>query len=243
MLVNSSKFQVMIMTKKKCHINECLHIDGHKIVSKQSVVLLGVVIDDKRKFKEFISELCKRAANQLNSLYRFRSYLNEYTRKMSVYSFAMSNFSYCPLVWHFCSAESNNKLEQIRKRALKFIGTESLCDKLQTPFQIQRLRVLAIEIFKTLNDLNPIYMKSIFNQSGNSVRNCKNLVSQAVEQVTYGKRSLRFLGPILWNSLPKQAKDITDISEFKNFMNHWGIPNCPFYEKFGIYCTSIDYRY
>ena len=63
---------------------------------------------------------------------------------MSVYSFVMSNFSYCPLIWHFCTAESNHKLEQIRKRALKFIGTESLCDKLQIPFKIQRLRILAI---------------------------------------------------------------------------------------------------
>ena len=83
-------------------------------------------------------------------------------------------------------------------------------------------------------------MKSIFNQSGNSG---KNLVSQAVEQVTFGKRSLRFLGPILWNSLPKQAKDITNLSEFKSFINHWGTPNCPFYEKFDRYCTSIDFRY
>ena len=36
-------------------------------------------------------------------------------------SFIASNFNYCPLIWHFCSQSNTNKLENIQKRALRFI--------------------------------------------------------------------------------------------------------------------------
>ena len=112
-------------------------------------------------------------------------------------------------------------------------------------FKIKRLRLLALEIFKTINNLNPSYINNIFKLSANrnSNRIGKNLIPQKVKQVTYGKKSLRFLGPILWNSLPKDIKEISNLSKFKDFINKWGEPNCPFYEKFVRYCLSIEYNY
>ena len=245
MLVNSSKFQVMILTKKKEHIVETLKIDGNFIISQKSVLLLGIEIDDKLKFKNHISELCKRAANQLNSLYRFKSYLDEYSRRIAVFSFALSNFSYCPLVWHFCSAESNNKIEYLRKRAIKFIGTDTVCDKLKTSFKIKRLRLLALEIFKTINNLNPSYINNIFKLSANrnSNRIGKNLIPQKVKQVTYGKKVYVFWDQFYGTHFLKILKKFQIYQSFKDFINKWGEPNCPFYEKFVRYCLSIEYNY
>ena len=36
-------------------------------------------------------------------------------------SFVYSSFNYCPLVCHFCSFESAQKLEKIRKRCLRLV--------------------------------------------------------------------------------------------------------------------------
>ena len=33
----------------------------------------------------------------------------------------MSNFNYCPLVWHFCGEVNTKKVENIQERALRFI--------------------------------------------------------------------------------------------------------------------------
>ena len=33
----------------------------------------------------------------------------------------MSNFNYCPLVWHFCGQVNNQKLEKIQERALRIL--------------------------------------------------------------------------------------------------------------------------
>ena len=43
--------------------------------------------------------------------------------KLNVYySFFMSNFNYCPLIWHFCGEKKiQKKIEKIQERALRFI--------------------------------------------------------------------------------------------------------------------------
>ena len=81
----------------------------------------------------------------------------------------MANFNYCPLVWIFCNNQTKMKQEAIQKRALRFLydDYESDYDHLLTKankptLEIRKLRTLSIEIFKTLNDLNPKYMKDIF---------------------------------------------------------------------------------
>ena len=77
-------------------------------------------------------------------------------------SFALSNFNYCPLVWHFCSSKSLRKIEKIQERTLKILYNDSTNDYNQllnkfskTSMEVKRLRNLAMEIFKTLNYLNP----------------------------------------------------------------------------------------
>jgi hypothetical protein len=44
------------------------------------------------------------------------------------YSFILSNFNYCPLVWHFCGGNNTKKLEYIQERALRFIYNDQNSD-------------------------------------------------------------------------------------------------------------------
>ena len=106
MLANPSKFQAIFLNKFKEHIDTCIVIDDKTIKSQRLAILLGIDIDDKLKFDSHISRLCKRAGGQLNSLYRFRKYLSPLSKKLAATSFILSNFSYCPLVWHFFNSKS-----------------------------------------------------------------------------------------------------------------------------------------
>ena len=79
---------------------------------------------------------------------------------------------YCPLAWHFCPKSSQNKIEKIQHRCLQLLTNDydseykQLLEKTEKPtMEIRRLRNLALEICKTLNDLNPTFMKNIFNFS------------------------------------------------------------------------------
>lgn len=241
MLANPSKFQTIFLTSSKGHIKADLDIDGKTIESEGSVVLLGIEIDDKLKFDSHISHLNEKAGGQLNSLYRFNRYLHPFTRKLSVNSFILSNFSYCPLIWHFCSAKSKNNIELVKKRALKFLGEENIEDKMSCTMEVRRLRTLALEIFKTINKLNPSYMQEIFSQTTNrtSDRLKSNILSRKYKQVKFGRNSLKVLGPILWNSLPNEYKSQTSLFQFRKLIDNWGYPNCSLYKKFNSYYSSI----
>ena len=67
-------------------------------------------------------------------------------------------------------------------------------------------RSLCTEIFKTLNNINPAFMNEIFElrKTKRAVRNQYkfNLEVPIINQVTFGAKSIRCLGPKIWNSRP-----------------------------------------
>ena len=106
--------------------------------------------------------------------------------------------------------------------------------------EIKRFRTLAIEIYKTLNGLNATYMRDIFNLPMNRTsKRLTNLESKRFKSVRFGRNSLRILGPILWNSLPANAKNLSSLNHFKRFIQNWGTSNCPHLKKFYSYISSI----
>ena len=84
-------------------------------------------------------------------------------------SFIYSNFDNCPLAWMFSHKKSLNKIESLHKRALRFLLNdyencyEELLEKSgKCNMSLQRIRFLCTEIYKTINSLNPNFMKNIF---------------------------------------------------------------------------------
>ena len=122
MVVDPGKFQAIIIDKHEGnHTNQLINIDQKEIKAVSKVKLLGIEIDDKLNFNHHINSICKFASNQLNTLIRLTHLLGFEERKVLVSIFVMSNFSYCSLVWNFCSAQSLNKIENLQKRALRFL--------------------------------------------------------------------------------------------------------------------------
>ena len=106
---------------------------------------------------------------QLNVLSRLQKYMGKLEKVAIVNNFVYANFNYCLLVWHFSTCESIRKIEKIQKRCLKIVldDYDSDYDVLlrksgKVTMEIKRLKVLAIEIFKTVNNLNRNHMKDIF---------------------------------------------------------------------------------
>ena len=125
MIVNPGKFQsIIIDQKKQNHTKETFEILDNVIEASPLVKLLGIQIDDKLNFNLHISNICRTAANHLNTLIRLKQFLSFEAKKVLVDSYSYSNFNYSPLVWMFSSAKSLNKIESLKKRALvTFIAT------------------------------------------------------------------------------------------------------------------------
>ena len=122
----------------------------------------------------------------------------------------MPNFNYCSLVWNFFSAQSLNKIEKLQKRALRFLLNdydstyEDLLEKSGYPnMNLRRQRTPCIEIYETLNKLNPGYINDIFKLRNTETREKYklNLEIPKPNQATFGTRSLRSYGLKIWNAL------------------------------------------
>ena len=53
-----------------------------------------------------------------------------------------------------------------------------------------------------------------------------NLKVTRPSQVRYGERSLRVLGPKIWNNLPAHVKSATNLLSFKRLMQSWDGVSC-----------------
>ena len=93
MVVNSNKFQAIILHRKEVQATHRLIIGDKETKTTNSIKLLGINIDDQLKFNEHISILCSKAVMQLNALSRLQKYMRKSEKETLVHSFILSNFN------------------------------------------------------------------------------------------------------------------------------------------------------
>ena len=91
-------------------------------------------------------------------------------------------------------AKQLEKIEKIQERALRFLHDDYVSDYLTlvkasclVSMEVKRMRYLHVEIYTTLNDLNPGYMKDIFQvqQSAYSTRRPYNMKVLRIRPSSY----------------------------------------------------------
>ena len=236
MIVNPDKFQAIIVNRhgRFDPVNEHqLKFNEYEVTSKNSVTLLGIEIDDRLSFDNHTHNLVRKAAGQLNYMISKKHCLNQEAKQILIESFIMTNFNYCPLVWLFCSNTLKKKQESIQKRALRFLYNdyesdyEHLLSMSNKPsIEVRKLRFLAVEIFKTINDLNPSYMKEIFTLNTTRDVSSNKLFVKTQNTNKYGTDSLRSLGPKIWNNLSNEIRISENLFIFKTLIKTWSGPSC-----------------
>ena len=235
MKANPDKFQAVAVGERAHGERPTFRIGEAEIECDETVKLLGVDIDFRLNFDNQISNICRKASQQINVLKRIGKFLNFESRKTIYHAFIMSNFNFCPLIWHFCSKGNTEKLEKIHFRALKFIyqdfnsNYEVLLEKAgSTTLHLSRLRMLAIETFKIVYGISPSYLKDFIclKQTSYNFRYTNLLEVPRPKSTKYGTNSFRFQAAKLWNSLPEEARKITDFNSFRAFIRGWSGTQC-----------------
>ena len=159
---------IFIDKRKQNHTNEIFK-SGYKIIKVASKVkLLGVEIDNKLNFKQHINCICNSAANQLNARIRLKRFLGFQGRKALVNSFVLSNSNHCTLARMYASSKPLTKIENLHKRALRIMlddyssSYKRILEKSGKFSWALKENKLSTEIYKTLNNSNPSFMKDIF---------------------------------------------------------------------------------
>ena len=220
MVVNPGKFQFILIGCEEGAYS--IVVDGHEIPCSKCVKLIGVTIDNKLGFGPHIDTLCSKADRKIKSLLRIRS--NLYLRRASLLcdAYIMSCFRYCPLVWMFCSKGYSKKLEKINVRALRAVKSDfetpsvnMLIKHNSKSVHRVNLQMLAIEVFKSLNDLNPSFMSDFFTlkTASTDFRNGRPL--KLPDRRECRTDSFVFRAVLLWNNLPMNLKQAQELKDFK----------------------------
>ena len=165
---NPKKFQFMILGKSARQII-ILNINNIKIRESQNVGQLGLTIDNQLTFKDHITMLCRRANNKHYAFRRIRKYLTLEKSKLLYNAFINNQFNYASIIWMFCRNQDHLEVEKIHYKVLKIIYNSSECyeDLLicndEVPTHQKQLGTLATEIYKSLTDVNPYFMKNYFS--------------------------------------------------------------------------------
>ena len=237
------KFNSMKMNPEKCHVmiieNEdvpehfTLNVDNTEKVAEGKLCLLGITIDRKLNFNSHIENLCREASKKLNALARIAHHLSGEQVNNIVNTFIYSHFNHFPLVWMFSSKQSNRKLEKIYERALRIISLNYKSDynsllEQGCTFHVRNLQALITEIYKTIADLNPTFMKEIFirQDTQNRLKCNLRLKSPRVRTLSYGSKSISFRDSHLWNSLQNSYKECESLNVFKSKIRQWNGSGC-----------------
>ena len=236
MALNPDKCQFMCLGPNINVEKEVFRYKDIKLKCVKETKILGVIIDYKLKFESHIESLCKTVSQKLNCLARVAQFLNQAQKLLLFNSFIQGQFNYCPLVWMFCSCQSNSLINKVYERALRlayndFITpTDNLYSKYnKETIHTRNIQFLMTEVYKSINGLSPPILEDMFSQRTNeyNVRNFREILSQGGSSVRYGTETLQFRAPQLWQSVPLDIKNSNNLATFKNRIKQWRPDSCP----------------
>ena len=138
-----------------------------------------------------------------NALSRISNYMDDRKVKQTMHVFLLSQFSFCPFIWMFCDREMNNRINRIHEKSLRLAyddyesSFQNLLEKdNSTSIHDKNLQLLLTEIYKTLHNLNPSFMKEIFTERNTSynLRNISRISLSKPKSNCYGIESTTFMG-------------------------------------------------
>ena len=129
MKVKPYKFQVISFGKRWSCVITDFKCDMKQLECEDSVVLIGIALDNVLTFNDHITDICQTSARQLAVLKRLGHLL---TLQVAIFKyFISSNFNYCPLIGHLCSQCNTNKLlwKSRRERALLIVYNDYILSR------------------------------------------------------------------------------------------------------------------
>ena len=118
-----------------------------------------------------ISIIWKKANYKVTALARMVKNIPLERKRLLMKAFIESQFSYCPLIWMFCSRKMIRKINHIQERALRLVYDDYLSSfyvLLRKDNYVcihhRNIQRVAIEMFKVKHKLYPDIVQSLFCQ-------------------------------------------------------------------------------
>ena len=232
--LNIAKTEFMVVSSRQKFLAEnCselnIRLDNQPISRVDHAKSLGLIIDDRLSWSNYIKELCRKISSAIGALRRIRSLVSQSTAVQIYNALIQPHFDYCAPVWDGLSSYLCEKLQKLQNRAARVIlqancevNSSLLLETLKwDQLSLRRRKHKAIMMFKSLNGLAPVYLQDLFSEryTDYHLRDSFHKLNLPKPRTNYLKRSFGYSGALLWNSLPESIRAIRSIGQFKKEIN------------------------
>ena len=223
--LNEQKTKLMVINAN-CDIN--LEINRKTIENVTKIKYLGVIIDNELKFNEHIEYTCKKIGKKIGFLKSIRNKMDTMTAIQIYNTMIKPHFEYCSTITYTCCNQAHIKrLQKLQNKCMRIILKFSR----ETPinFMLETLLWLNIEeklklntllnIFKIKHNNAPKYLtENIVYVREAQVYSLRNAEDFRIERLgtTFAQNSLFYKGLKIFNRLPAEVKQESNIRIFKN---------------------------
>ena len=212
------KTYFMIHTFRNFDLSELrLNIGNYTLPKCAASKFLGVMVDDKLKFKNHIDYISKKISKSIGIIYK----LSKLKMPFKVLKQLYYNLIYSHLSYNVCSYASTydghlNKLLLLQKRVIRIINN--------APFQAHTEPLFFANGILKIQDIHKLNVGLHMYQHNAAVhfirsqvyytRGRDELLPQSA-RLTLTQNSISVVGPAIWNTIPEEIKNSPSRSSFK----------------------------
>ena len=215
--VNLDKTSYLIITNRNHpQYSDPIMINNVEIQRTSSHKFLGITIDSNLKFDHHIKEISRKISKSAGILYRLSNYLPIALMKNIYFSFVHSYLMYCNVIWGGTFNCHLQPLFRLQKRCIRIVNKVGYLEHTMPLFSSNEILQLgdihrfsvSCYVFRNLDDF-PL------NSNPYSTRNSLNLQSR-FRRLTISQRSIYYSGPLNWNALDNDLKNVAEYHLFKS---------------------------
>jgi len=209
-------------------IAQTLYINGKVILNVESCKYLGILIDSDLKWKGHITYIHNKLVKFVIIFYKIRSKLPPEILRLIYFAFVHSHLSYGIEIYGNTTANHLSELLVLNNRLLRILQhkpfkthTTDLYNTYFTlPLQLMHTYQILVFMHRYVHHRNelPVIFSTYFEENKlihhHDTRHKHDFHTHLVH-TEFGKRSIKYKGCILWNSLPVDIKAIRSCHSFK----------------------------
>jgi len=203
-----------------------IKVGSHEITACNSARNIGCVMDTHLTMQAHINSVSRACYHQLRNIANNRRYLTLDTTKTLVHALVCSRIDSLNALYFGLPDNIIHKLQVIQNNAARVIAqkkkrdhiTETLYNLHWLPIRFRIDYKINLLTFKCLNGLAPQYLADLitYRCPARALRSAdRALLTEPRSRTTYGDRAFSICAPRLWNKLPSDLCNISDIDTFK----------------------------
>ena len=199
-----------------------------KISQQNKVTYLGCILDNDMSGESMAARVMNKISGRLNFLYRKQSFLNPKLRRMLCNALIQPHFDYACSAWYNnLNKNLTTKLQIAQNKCIRFclgldnrthIGVNEFKNINWLPVRNRYEQCVSVSAFKFCKELGPAYMSDIYSlvENPRSTRRSEYRMKQPFKVTNMGQSSISYVGPKVWNTLPRECKSEDNLNNFKH---------------------------